>query len=266
MGIYSKVDPSFVRQSLLSILNQTHPPKQMIIVKDGLLTESQEKVLSEFTEKAKKISFEIVEFKQNRGLGAVYEEAMKHCSYEYAGTVDADDIAAPEKNETIMRFMLDHPEYDAVGCNALEFEDNPDNIVARRVLPETHEEIEKFAHGRCPMQQPTVLFKVESVRATGSYRKSPLTEDYDLYIRMLENGCKFYNIQDFMFLTRVDKDYYKRRGGLSYLKKIMAFKLRHYKSGFFSTKEFIKTAGSSLIVCLMPSSIRNLVYKKFLRK
>ena len=63
---------------------------------------------------------------------------------------------------------------------------------------------------RCPMIQPTVLFSVEKVKMSGSYQESELTEDYDLYIRMLMNGCNFYNYQEILYYVRTNKDFFKR--------------------------------------------------------
>ena len=68
-----------------------------------------------------------------------------------------------------------------------------------------------------------------------------------------------------LYYIRTSKDFYKRRGGIKYLKPILGFKYKYYKKGFFTTKQFIKTFMSSLIVSLMPNKIRAIIYKKYLR-
>ena len=65
---------------------------------------------------------------------------------------------------------------------------------------------------------------------------------------------------------RIGEDFYKRRGGIKYLKSILKFKKEQYKKGFFSKKDYFISAGTSAVICLMPNCIRDLFYKKILRK
>jgi len=113
--------------------------------------------------------------------------------------------------------------------------------------------------------QDLVIVKVESVKKAGSYQHSPLTEDFDLYIRMILNGCKFYTYQEVLYYIRTSEDFFKRRGGIKYLKPILSFKYKYYKKGYFNLLQFLKTTCSSIIVSMMPNKIRTKIYKKFLR-
>lgn len=265
MSIYYKVLPEYLIFSINSVLAQTLLPKKFIIVKDGPLTVEQEKAINPIFQKHSGL-FEIIEFENNQGCGPAYNEALKYCDTKYAMIMDSDDYIVPEKNKIQMKYLLEHPECDMVGSNTYEFIDSLENKVSYRVMPESDIEIKKMSHKRCPIVQPSAMFKVEKVLDSGSYQPSKLTEDYDLYIRMILDGCIFYNIQEVLSYTRVTNDFYARRGGLSYLKPILGFKYRWYKKGFFTFKEFIITGGSSLIVSLMPNKLRTFVYKKLLRK
>ena len=64
----------------------------------------------------------------------------------------------------------------------------------------------------------------------------------------------------------MSKDLYKRRGGIKYLKSILKFKKELYHNGFYTLKDYLISASTHTIVCLMPGSIRQLTYKKLLRK
>ncbi len=265
MSIYDKVLPEYLTVSINSVLNQTLLPKTFILVKDGPLTEEQEKVINYIYESNKKL-FKIIEFKQNRGCGPVYNDALSYCKTEYAMIMDSDDYIIPEKNEKQLNYLLEHQECDMVGSSVYEFLGDISNIISFRKMPCSNEKIHKFAHKRCPMAQPTVMFKVKSVIDVGSYQKSQLTEDYDLYIRMILNKCKFYNFSEALTYMRVNEDFYARRGGIKYLKPILGFKYKWYKRGFLTFKEFIITGGSSLVVSLMPNKLRTFVYKELLRR
>lgn len=265
MSVYHKVDPKHLDISINSILNQTYKTNEFILIKDGKLTKEQNEIIDKIVHNNKKI-FKIFEFSENKGAGPAYNKGIEMCSNKWAAIMDSDDYALPEKFEKQMNYLSENPEIDAIGTNAVEFLDSFDNVVSTRIMPETNEDIVKFGHGRCPMIQPTVIFKVDSVKKCGSYQESKLTEDYDLYIRMIMNDCKFYTYQEILYYIRTSEDFFKRRGGFKYLKPILSFKYKYYKKGFFSTWQFLKTSISSLIVAIMPNSIRTFIYKKFLRK
>jgi glycosyltransferase involved in cell wall biosynthesis len=264
MGIYYKVPAEYLKISIESVLNQTVQPKKIIIVKDGKLTNSQETVLKDLIFQKEQL-FELISFSENKGSGPAYNEALKHCLTKYAMIMDSDDYIAPDKAENELLFLNYNKKYDIVGTNVYEFIETIENIKVLRKMPETHEEIVKFAHSRCPIVQPSAMFKVERVLAAGGYQESKLTEDYDLYIRMIMNNCKFYNIQKFCTFVRVSEDFYGRRGGIRYLKPIIGFKYKWYKKNFYTLREFLKTSAASLIVSLLPNKIRTSIYNYFLR-
>ena len=265
MGIYYKVNPKHLKISIDSILNQTYKTNEFIIIKDGKLTEEQENVINNILKDNKGL-FKVYEFKRNMGSGHAYNKGIEMCTNKWAAIMDSDDYAVPEKFEKQMKYLSNHEDIDAIGSNAIEFVDDFNNVVSTRIMPETNNEIIKFGHGRCPMIQPTVIFKVQSVKDVGSYQHSPLTEDFDLYIRMIMNNCKFYTYQEILYYIRTNKDFFKRRGGIKYLKPILSFKYKYYKKGYFSLMQFIKTSIASFVVALLPNRMRTLIYKKFLRK
>ena len=264
MSIYNKVNPKHLKESIESILKQTYKTNEFILVKDGELTEEQEKIIDKIVKKNENV-FKIITFKENKGAGVAYNKGIELCTNKWAAIMDSDDIADKTKFEKQLKYISEHKDIDIIGSNAIEFLEKKSNIISTRIMPETNDEIIKFGHGRCPIIQPTAIFKVESVKKAGSYQESKLTEDYDLYIRMMMNDCKFYTYQEVLYYIRTSDDFFKRRGGLKYLKPILSFKYKYYKKGFFTLPQFLKTFASSLIVSLMPNSLRTLVYKKFLR-
>lgn len=264
MSVYYKVNPNDLKESIESILNQTYKTNEFILIKDGILTEEQEKIIDQIVKNNKNI-FKIYQFKENQGAGTAYNRGIDMCTNKWAAIMDSDDYAVESKFEKQMKYLATHNDIDAIGTNAVEFLDNINNVVATRIMPETNEEIVEFSRARCPLIQPTVVFKVESVKRVGSYQHSPLTEDFDLYIRMIMDNCKFYTYQEVLYYVRTSEDFFRRRGGIKYLKPILSFKYKYYKLGFFNKKQFLKTFLSSFIVAMMPNVIRSFFYKKFLR-
>lgn len=153
----------------------------------------------------------------NRGLGKALNEGLKYCSHELVARMDTDDIAMPERFEKQLAVFKKYPDIDVVGAWINEFEDNVSNIKSVRKLPELPDDIRQFAKRRNPINHPVVMFRKSAVLAAGGYRHFPLFEDYYLWIRMLMNGAKFYNIQESLLYFRFSSEMFKRRGGWKYM-------------------------------------------------
>lgn len=265
MSVYYKENPEWLRQSIESIINQTITTNDFVIVKDGSLTEDLNDIISEYCNKYPDI-FHIIQLEKNMGLGPALAIGIKECKNELIARMDSDDIAIKERCEKQLAKFKENQELDIVGSNIAEFIDDIDNVQAYRILPETNEEIQKYAKRRNPFGHPSIMFKKTKVLEAGNYRSYYLCEDYDMWIRMIEKGAKCYNFQEVLVYMRIGKDFYKRRGGIKYLKSILKFKKEQYKKGFYSFKDYFVTSGTSFIICLAPNFIREIFYKRILRK
>lgn len=265
MSVYYKENPEWLRQSIESMLNQTVRTNDFVIIKDGKLTEKLDKIISEYCEKYPDI-FHVIELEKNVGLGPALAIGIKECKNELIARMDSDDISVKERCEKELKKFGENPKLDIVGSSIAEFIDNINNVQAYRILPESDEEIKKYARRRNPFGHPSVMFKKSKVLEAGNYRSYYLCEDYDMWIRMIEKKAQCYNFQEILVYMRIGEDFYKRRGGIKYLKSILKFKKEQYKKGFFSRKDYIISAGTSTVICLMPNKIRDLFYKKVLRK
>ena len=97
LSLYKKERPAYLRQSLDSILAQTMPPSEIVIVEDGELTDELYNVVDEYQRKC--TCMKIVKLEKNQGLGKALNEGLKHCSYDIVARMDTDDISKPERFE-----------------------------------------------------------------------------------------------------------------------------------------------------------------------
>ena len=65
---------------------------------------------------------------------------------------------------------------------------------------------------------------------------------------------------------RVDAEAYRRRGGVSYLKDMLAFNARQLREGWFSPLDFLVRSTANIGVTLLPNAVRDGIYKKILRE
>lgn len=104
MSVYYKENPDYFIASLKSIVNQTLKPDQIVIVKDGKLTEKLDQVIEEFVRKEPEL-FYIVSLDKNVGLGRALDEGLKYCKNELVARMDSDDISLPDRCGIQVEFL-----------------------------------------------------------------------------------------------------------------------------------------------------------------
>lgn len=264
ISVYKKENPLYLKECFLSLLSQTKIPDEIVVVKDGLLTKELNCLLNEFS---KNNLFKIVGYDKNQGLGLALRYGLNYCSGDLIVRMDSDDVCDKYRIEKQYNFLVNHPDVKIVGSNCLEFNGNISNVISKRVMPETNEEIISYSRTRNPFVHPSVTTYRSTILDAGNYRDYYLCEDYDLWVRILKNPSnKAYNIQENLVFMRVSNDFYRRRGGLKYCKALISFKRELYKSGYIRYKDYFKTKYATVFVSLMPGFLREFVYKKFLRK
>jgi len=262
MSVYSKENPDWMQQSLDSVFNQTLPPTEVVLVEDGPLTPELYSVVEKNVKEHPNLK--VYPQEKNQGLGKALNIGFQHCSYELVARMDTDDICKPNRFEKEISLFEKHPDIDICSSFIDEFVDDIHHIRSQRLLPEKHEDIIKYAHRRCPVNHPTVVYKKSKVIAAGGYQSFP--EDYILWINMILTGCKFYNIQESLLWFRFSEDVYKRRGGWKYAKDDIRAQWNFYKMGFTTLWEFITNSIIRGTVRIVPNSLRAFTYKHLLRK
>ena len=265
ISVYKKEKPEYLKTALQSIINQTLQPTEIVIVKDGILTQELDDCIKEYEKQYPEL-IKIIAFKENRGLGLALRDGVVACKYDYIARMDSDDIAKPERFAKQFQYLKQHPETALLGTWITEFskdENKPDTLTE---LPCTHQEILKYAKKRNPFRHMTMLLKKEAVIKSGNYRDFLWFEDYDLWVRMLQKGYTAANIPEYLVNVHADKEMFARRGGWQYLKQDYRFQQLLLNSKFITCKQFIRNIFYRSIVRIMPNKLRIIFYKKVLRK
>ena len=262
ISIYYKESPEWFDEALASVFAQTLLPSEIVLVKDGPLTTELEAVIDKY--QSKYPIFNIVANPTNLGLGLALARGVEAASHEIIARMDTDDIIPVDRFEK--QVAKTEEGYDVVSCWSLMYEESIDNIIAVKTRPEHSEEIIKLAHKRSPICHAGSVFRKSSVLKAGNYQHALYYEDYYLWIRMILNGCKFYNIQEVLYYVRTSQDQIKRRGGWAYLKnELKIFQLFH-TIGFYTTKDVLVNSVIRMCVRLTPQFIRGSVMKSIWNK
>ncbi|MDD2886299.1 MAG: glycosyltransferase [Aliarcobacter sp.] len=261
MSIYFKEKPQYFDSAMQSIWDkQTAKPNEIILVQDGSLSDELDKEISKWKIKLGEV-LKIIQLEQNVGLGDALNEGMKYCSYELIARMDTDDISLPTRFEKQLKVFKDS-KIDICSSWVSEFDSDEEEIISYRKIPETHNEIVHYSKMMNPINHPTVMYKKFVVENAGGYKKMMWFEDYYLWVRMILNGAKFYNIQEPLVNMRAGYGQLERRGGLKYAIEEFKFLNRLKKIGFLSISQFLKSVIIRFIVRILPKKILKKIYKK----
>lgn len=201
MSVYN--GERFLRQAIDSILNQTFPDFEFIIVDDGS-TDGTAEILSSYAKAAPRLR---VVTQQNRGLIKSLNRAIGMARGEYIARMDADDVSMPERLVVQVRWLDMHPQIAVLGTRYDEIDENS-RVVRRgnryigsatveRALLQGNSSV--FCHG-------SVMFRRMCFEHVGGYREQfRHTEDYDLWLRMAEH-YELDNIGETLYQHRLRLD------------------------------------------------------------
>ncbi|MCR5449553.1 MAG: glycosyltransferase [Solobacterium sp.] len=262
ISVYEKEKPERFTAALLSMINQTAAPDEIVIVKDGPLGDGLDMIVDAFVSEYEGL-FTVLENEENLGLGPSLNKGVSACRNELIARMDSDDVSRKDRIEKQLKMFEDDPELSVCGGVIREFyDDDPDDTAGYRVCPETDEEIREYLKTRCPLNHMTVMYKKSEVLKAGNYQDLHYNEDYLLWIRMFEAGCKFANLQEVLVDVRVGKDMYSRRGGDAYFESEKAIQDILLQDGIINQTLYNRNMLKRKIVeKWMPAGVRGLVFK-----
>ena len=265
MSVYHKENAEYLRTAMDSIWNQTIPTDDFVLVCDGPLNEGLDAVIEKM-EKEHPDTLHVVRLEKNGGLGNALNVGIKECKHELVARMDSDDISRADRCERQLKVFQAHPDISVVSGIVEEFTTSTSEIEARRVPPETHEEIITFAKKRNPFNHPCVMYKRSAVEAAGGYQDFYLLEDYYLWIRMLQKGSQGFNLQEPLLWMRAGSDMYKRRAGWKYAMSQKALFKYMKDSKFINSGQYINSTVVRTCSSLTPNWLREFMFKTVMRK
>lgn len=254
MGLYNAEDT--ISEAIDSIINQTFKEWELIICNDGS-TDNGAMTVEQYVYKDSRIK--LIHNEKNMGLNYTLNHCLEYASGEYIARMDADDISLPTRLEKEFMFLETNKEYSIVSTPMIYFDENGDFAVGKAINNPTILDVMKgtpFCHAPC-------LVRKEAYDNVGGYSLDSNTlrvEDYDLWVKMLAEGYKGYNLDEPLYKMRDDRNAYRRRKYIYRINeafvKIKAFKL--LRPPFYSIIYIFRP----LLVGLLPSFIYKFLHKK----
>lgn len=265
MSVYAGEQPGFLRESLESMLAQTHPCRELILVCDGKLTDELDRVISELCAKHPGV-MRVVRASKQLGVGACANAALRRAGTDYIVKMDSDDIALPDRCEKQLAYLSEHEEIDMLGAYIEEFDSDSGQAIALRRTPVSDEEIRKYAKRRNPFNNQTLIYRKAAAIRSGGYSTVRRCEDYEFAVRMLMSGARGANLPEVLVRYRVTESNLTRRRNIRNTVSFIAVRWHIHREGFSSLVDFLIPCAAQLMLFMLPAKLTGLIYKKLLRK
>jgi glycosyltransferase involved in cell wall biosynthesis len=264
MSVYKNDNVSFFKEAIESLLQQTYLPSEIVIVIDGDVGKEIDYLLAHY--KSNKL-FNIIRLTENKGLANALNIGVLTAQYNLIARMDSDDICFADRFEKQLGFMNEF-DLDVIGGQIIEFGKDTEDIISKRIVPCSHEEMVQLMKFRSPFSHPTILFKKEVFEALKGYDTTIFPEDYDFFVRAYLKGFKFGNVEDEVLWFRLGENYsdtIKRRWGVSYAKHEFKLYKKFLKINFYNQADFTKAVLLKIPLRLLPFFVFKFIYFKLSR-
>lgn len=123
----------YLQKQMLSILQQTRLPDQIVIANDCSVDRSME-LIERLREQWPQISWCVYTNPENLGWQKNFMKAFEHAEGELIFCSDQDDVWTAEKIERMERAFSDYPEAELIGCDYTLIGKNGESQGDRRLL------------------------------------------------------------------------------------------------------------------------------------
>jgi len=267
--VYDKDNPTYFKEALDSIINQSLLPAQIILVVDGVINHKIQEVIDLFIieTNAFGIEFNVYYLKENKGHGEARKISIEKASHSLVALMDADDLSKNNRFSQQVEIFKKNSGLSIVGGQIMEIIHDTKKEINLRTVPLDDKEIKAYLKTRCPFNQMTVMFKRDDVIKVGNYIDFYHNEDYYLWVRMYLEGFNFYNTSNILVDVRINENFYNRRGGWKYFLSEFRLQKIMYSSGIISWFRFVFNSLIRFVLqVLLTDSIRGLIFKKLFRK
>lgn len=187
--VYNGIE--YIDESVSSVIDQTYDKWEIIIGVNGHKQNSQ---VFQRAKQYENNKIKVIDMYTIKGKSAALNEMLKYCLYDYVAILDVDDIWHPEKLRVQTQYL---DLYDVIGTNCVYFGD------INGVVPS----IPQFDISEFDFKQVNPIINSSSIiRKKLCYWDENIhsgVEDYDMWIRLRLQGCKFYNCPEILVKHRI---------------------------------------------------------------
>lgn len=259
MAVYAGDQPDAVRAAIDSVLGQTRPADEFVIVIDGPIGAGLEAVIAGYADQP---IIAICPLAKNQGRGPARNHAIAKATGEVIVMMDADDICRPDRFAVQLAYLTEH-NLDVVGGFIEEFDDVPGDKGSIRSVPLTATDIASLVRFRSAFNHVTLMYCRDFFQDIGGYSDLNFVEDWDFYQRTLHAGGKVANMDRVLVDVRAVQ--HRRRNLVYFYEEMFVLRAararRQIGGGAFALSVMVR-----VIKLIMPDILFSALYRFVLRR
>ena len=188
----------YIEQAIDSILNQTYSNLEILVIDDCSTDNTVQMVKSKYSKNQK---IRLYEKSQNLGPANSRNIGIKQAKGKYIALLDGDDYYIQDKIEKQVR-VLERNQDLALCSTFLKCIGLKNNVIKFKI---NHSDIKDQQLLGCPIAHAAVMFRATFLKENNLFYNENLrfSEDYELFIRMIEKGGKFLTIPEALYMYRI---------------------------------------------------------------
>lgn len=215
----------FLKEAISSVLNQSYPNFELILLNDGSTDNSEQVILSFSDERIRYIKIE-----KNGGLINTLNAGLKESRGMFIARMDQDDISLPSRFQKQIDYLNLHPEVAVVSSKLMLIDENgiDKGYWNDDYETTTADEIKiRMPKLNC-IGHPTVMMRTKIIKQFGYNKHYKNSEDWALWLTLLSNEYVISKIDEVLVKYRIhEQGTTVGENKINVNKKIIKFKRRY---------------------------------------
>ena len=188
----------FLREMLDSVQNQTYTEWELCFADaSDKKNEQVRRIVEKYQSSDRRIKYKKLE--KNEGISENTNKAFEMATGDYIGLMDHDDLLHPSALYNIVK-SVEEKKADFIYTDELTFIEEPDRVQSIHFKPDFSWETFRNNNFICHF----TVFKRNLLKKVGGFRKKyDGSQDYDLFLRLLEKAENIYHIPKVLYYWRL---------------------------------------------------------------
>lgn len=175
---------AYLADAIKSVLAQTHPYWELILVDDGS-TDNSLKIAQSFAQKDQRIR--VISDGQNKKLPSRLNQLVHEARYEFIARMDADDLISPTRLERQLDFLQKNQKCDLVSTGVLSLKNDLSLMGVRTTNMDKRNTLEDAVMGTTGIIHASVVARKSWFLRNKYNENNRLAEDYELWLKAFLN-------------------------------------------------------------------------------
>ncbi|WP_256930672.1 glycosyltransferase [Pseudomonas sp. ABC1] len=183
---------AYIEQSIESVLAQSYPYVELLVIDDGSTDDSVERIRQ--LQSRHDFDFRV---QSNQGLSCTLNEALARARGDFIAPFGSDDIMRPDRLKRQVAYLQDKPEVGICAGNVRNIDAHGMPMARQSLHPARRLDFEDvFLNRKAGAPAPTLLFRREALETVGGFDPAIRLEDVYIELKITHHGYSIDVLED----------------------------------------------------------------------